>query len=504
MRFFVIIFMFFSVLGFAQNKMLPYTEGGEKGWVKESELKTTEYVHSFRDFANGTLIKTSIDYSGFTGDPWVLKIDGNSYSVELPIDLIVAGYIYDNRADYNASGLSKGYAITGLIVLNVAGKLCFWFPRQGYWQGYNVTVYTAFNNQNTNKVTAITDEVEPVSGTRKYPLSSLIRQSVHSGNYTSFTPTIDAVTQAGNATTKPIFMSSFGGLGGLQGAYDPTKYSSVYSMSPSFALPNDGISVGSFYGICRSYEPDYGAVGNNVLAKAGLQHQYLFVQAGVTNTAIGYGLWTIGSITGKSNLNIDGNANVNGSSVFLGVVNANGGINMKATPLSYYTANISSDGNGFLNIKSNVNNVRKVSVNSSNELNATLTPFTAVSANDLVNDNQTVSFVSNDVFNLPAATKAVRMVNAVGTTNTGVTINLNEPTMKSKEQVLVFSGVGLAFNGSVVFNAPSGWFIYSGGSLAASRTFVSQQTTDAGQGCIFRVLFFSSDNTISIMRIKDN
>jgi hypothetical protein len=185
------------------------------------------------------------------------------------------------------------------------------------------------------------------------------------------------------------------------------------------------------------------------------------------------------------------------------IQNFNGGINMKASPLSLYTSNISSDGNN-LNLKGNVSNTKNVSITSNNELNATLTPFTAYSANDLVNDNQTVSFVSNDVFNLPAATKAVRMVNAQGTTNTGVTINLNVPTMKSKEQVLIFSGVGLAFNANVVFNAPSGWFIYSGGSLAASRTFTSQQTIDAGQGCIYRVLFFTSDNTISIMRIKDN
>jgi hypothetical protein len=189
--------------------------------------------------------------------------------------------------------------------------------------------------------------------------------------------------------------------------------------------------------------------------------------------------------------------------IFSNVQNFNGGISMKASPLSLYTSNISSDGNN-LNLKGNVSNTKNVSITSNNELNATLTPFTAYSANDVTNDNQTVAFVSGDVVNLPAATKAVRMVNSQGATNTGVTINLNVPTMKSKEQVLIFSGVGLAFNANVVFNAPSGWFIYSGGSIAASRTFVSQQTTDAGQGCIFRVLFFTSDNTISIMRIKDN
>ena len=30
-----------------------------------------------------------------------------------------------------------------MVALNVDGRLCFWFPRQSYWQGFNVRVYSA-------------------------------------------------------------------------------------------------------------------------------------------------------------------------------------------------------------------------------------------------------------------------------------------------------------------------------------------------------------------------
>jgi hypothetical protein len=580
MRFLVGLFMFLSVFGFAQNKMLPYTEGGDKGWVNEMDLKNLEYFVSDRDFPLGTQITTSIPYLSFD-NAFLLEIKANSYANLVPVDLKVQGYLSSSGLS-SSGGISNGFNISGLVCFEKGGFLCFWFPNQGYWQGYFVSCKVVLSGgYKPNTVTAITNTAKPTTGITKEVAINNIAQGINTANKNVIGQDLQSVNNLGNATNKPIFTSSLGGLGGIQGVYDPTKYTSVYSMSPISTVSADGLSLGSFYGICRSYEPDYLTVGNNAAAKVGLSHQYLFVENGLTTSSIGNGIWTNGSITGKQNLNLDGNVflkgnlefntpignsglsykvgglqrifyhydgndldssasglrwfsykndgsynlmianmyrngdfeatnkliaaglKINGVSLFTGIVNANVGINMKASPLSLYTSNISSDGNN-LNLKGNVSNTKNVSITSNNELNATLTPFTAYSANDLVNDNQTVSFVSADVVNLPAATKAVRMVNSQGATNTGVTINLNVPTMKSKEQVLIFSGVGLAFNANVVFNAPSGWFIYSGGSLAASRTFTSQQTIDAGQGCIFRVLFFTSDNTISIMRIKDN
>jgi hypothetical protein len=89
-----------------------------------------------------------------------------------------------------------------------------------------------------------------------------------------------------------------GALGyGLVGQYDPTKYRNVYAMGPAYRLAADGSTSNNFYGIAMTYEPNYGGSGNNAQAKSGLGHQFLFMQGGVTGTAIGTGIWTSGNIT---------------------------------------------------------------------------------------------------------------------------------------------------------------------------------------------------------------
>ena len=134
--------------------------------------------HSNRDFINGTLITTNIDYSKSWGDPWVLEIKGNSYFDIIPFDIQYQGYIY-NQTIINYGGISNGTNIAGLTVFNYNGNLTFWFPRQGYWQGFNVRVYTAYAGSVINKVTSIVDVAKPVDITKEVELSSGIKQSAY-------------------------------------------------------------------------------------------------------------------------------------------------------------------------------------------------------------------------------------------------------------------------------------------------------------------------------------
>jgi len=158
-----------------------------------ANIDTTEWFHSDRDFPNGTLITTSINYANSEGDPFILEIRGNTYGNIIPHDIQVQGYIYSNTI-INVGGLSNGRTITGLVALNVGGNLCFWFPNQGYWNGYNVKAYTAYATRAVNKVTSITGQAKP-SGTKEVDLSSQIRQSLHSDNYTSYAvPTTRTIT----------------------------------------------------------------------------------------------------------------------------------------------------------------------------------------------------------------------------------------------------------------------------------------------------------------------
>ena len=151
--------------------------------------QTYARLHSGRDFPNGTLIETTIDYSVTNGDPWVLEITGNSYFSLIPFDLTYQGYIYNNTM-IAMGGMSTGTTITGMSLFNYNGKLCFWFPYQAYWQGFNVYAYTAYSGRKENRVTAITNVAKPAGVTKEISMTfqQVVRTSsstVGTANYVS-------------------------------------------------------------------------------------------------------------------------------------------------------------------------------------------------------------------------------------------------------------------------------------------------------------------------------
>ena len=164
------------------------------------------------------MITTNINYAVSSGDPFVLEIRGNSYGNIVPLDLLYQGYIYSDTI-INHGGISNGLAISGLVAINNGGNLCFWFPNQGYWNGYNVKVYTAYATRAVNRVTSITGVAKPTTA-KEVALSANIRQSLHSGNYTSYSPSLTglgasgtwAINITGNAAT-----ASNGGVTSVNG-----------------------------------------------------------------------------------------------------------------------------------------------------------------------------------------------------------------------------------------------------------------------------------------------
>ncbi|CAM1343789.1 tail fiber domain-containing protein [Tenacibaculum amylolyticum] len=150
-------------------------------FLKTTDLKKISYEQSGRDFAHGTLIKTNIDYSRDGGDPWLLEIQGNSYGSKVPFDVKYQGYIY-NGTIINHGGISNGTKINNLEVFNHGGFLCFWFPRQAYWQGFSVFVNDSNAGTKENRLVSITDEVIPSGITKRVDLSSSLNQSWHNGN----------------------------------------------------------------------------------------------------------------------------------------------------------------------------------------------------------------------------------------------------------------------------------------------------------------------------------
>lgn len=123
-----------------------------------------------RDFENGTLIKTNIDYSVTNGVPFYVEIKGNTYDNIGSMFIQAQGYIYnDTIVNYSVTSLGKIYP-EQFIAINVDGNLCFWFPRIGYWHGYSVKVTTGYD-YSINCVTDVIDTVEP-AGTKCVVLSN--------------------------------------------------------------------------------------------------------------------------------------------------------------------------------------------------------------------------------------------------------------------------------------------------------------------------------------------
>lgn len=146
-----------------------YAERGEKGDKGDAGSNDYKPYSTNRDFTNGTLIRTSIDYSRTSGDPWYLNIQGNTYFRLYPCFTLAQGYIYeDTIISYGV--VHHGSPIDGLVAMNLGGKLCFWFPRQGYWEGYAIRCTTAFD-YSKNLVTVVEDIAKP-SGTKEVDIGA--------------------------------------------------------------------------------------------------------------------------------------------------------------------------------------------------------------------------------------------------------------------------------------------------------------------------------------------
>lgn len=180
---------------------------------------------SRRDFEDGTLIKTDIDYSHDEGDAFYMEVKGDMYGYGSMFTAI-SGHIYNDHEAYPGPIIanrivnhSSTCVIETLKAMCIDGKLCFWWPRLGYWQSFSVVCYRSnYGDYFTNHVTEISNSADPSSTATKvfdmasngnacvYPITT-DNISLQSVNYANSS---DYASNAGNAdTVNSLHASSF-------------------------------------------------------------------------------------------------------------------------------------------------------------------------------------------------------------------------------------------------------------------------------------------------------
>ena len=227
---------------------------------------STDPIQSMRDFPNGTLVTTNINYGATNGDPFVLEITGNSYGQLVPWDIQVQGYIYADTI-INHGGISNGSNISGLVAINNGGNLCFWWPYQSYWNGFTVKVYAAYGDE-TNRVTSITNEAKPTTA-KQVNISAVIRQSLHSENFTTYAPTLTGsgasgtwgISVTGNSATvgglsPSQFFNNMGNNHTTYGNFDNVPGFGAYFVQQGYNSPT-GVANHQWYGITLGLGNEY-------------------------------------------------------------------------------------------------------------------------------------------------------------------------------------------------------------------------------------------------------
>jgi hypothetical protein len=170
----------------------------------------------------------------------------------------------------------------------------------------------------------------------------------NSGYITSYseTDTLYSVTNRGNTLIQDIEFTN--GRKGLVGRYDAAQTQAIFAMGSNYTLADGAASsqIGPLYGLAWSYNPNYGGAGNNPQSIAGLNHQLLLMQNGITTAAMGSGIWTSGNISAanfsgsSSGTNTGDQTNISGNAAT--ATNAIAATNISLTSLGNATVNVSN------------------------------------------------------------------------------------------------------------------------------------------------------------------
>lgn len=141
------------------------------------------------NYEQGCLVRLRITTN--TDAMVVVRIFGNSYLTQPPIDTVIQFYNYNpENAILTYSGVNNGYNFGVVKVFNYNGRVYLWFKQPRTFQTFIVHAYQGNGSDHRNMVESISDAAMPTSGvTREVTITP--KQSIYSydnisvGNVTS-------------------------------------------------------------------------------------------------------------------------------------------------------------------------------------------------------------------------------------------------------------------------------------------------------------------------------
>ena len=276
-----------------------------------------------RDFTNGTLVKTNISFPGTNtnvSEPFLLTVKGNGYGDGI-INFEFQGYVYYASSYAHPQIINSDFiiyspnSIDKIYTMSIDNKLCFWWARQSYWQGFHIFCTTSTQSYQ-NRVIEVQDVSKP-SGLFEQIYTPKL--SLTTSNYTSYT-----VAKTGGGATGTWNISISGNAATATNADTLDGYHASYANSkPWGTIPV--ITDGGYMDVGKHFEFHYdnttGSDYSTVLACTGNHRNIVNLPsksgtlALLTDNVASASKWSTartitltGSVTGS--VSIDGSANV--------------------------------------------------------------------------------------------------------------------------------------------------------------------------------------------------
>jgi hypothetical protein len=277
-----------STFGLALNK------NGNATWYNDTLLHTGNHVYSttsgtvaaayFGTTASATAgVKVRLPVGTNFTTAQMVSFNVHLYQSYETYIVNFSGYLYPGILNWytpRAIMVVGSSSINAIMGKDADGTPYVWLTGGNYTGAAVFNVVSGYQSGNFNTGWTITMDGSVPS----QALNTTVYPNIHAGNIASQSVAFASKSQRANGN---FYIDDNYGCS-IVGLYNSGVYQGVFSMGDSYKPAVGGASLDNHYGIAWTHTN----VGGQ--SKGGLSHQMLVVEAGITKTAIGTGIWTVG------------------------------------------------------------------------------------------------------------------------------------------------------------------------------------------------------------------